>query len=66
MIDGNFIYAQQPALAYQPGAWNVSDFAQLGHIVMGAIEEGPDARAREGLHPRLGSGGAEDGVAGAR
>jgi quinohemoprotein ethanol dehydrogenase len=40
VIDGNFVYAQPPAMAYQPGAWNVSDFAQLGHIVMGAIEKG--------------------------
>jgi len=40
VIDGNFVYAQQQTMAYQPGAWNVSDFAQLGHIVMGAIEKG--------------------------
>ena len=40
VIDGNFIYAQQPKLAYTPGAWNVSDFAQLGHMIMGAIQKG--------------------------
>ncbi len=40
VIDGNFIYAQQKQLAYTPGAWNVSDFAQLGHIVMDAILHG--------------------------
>jgi quinohemoprotein ethanol dehydrogenase len=47
VIDGNFIYAQQPKLAYTPGAWNVSDFAQLGHMVMGAIQAGkPPAPAK--------------------
>jgi PQQ-dependent dehydrogenase (methanol/ethanol family) len=40
VIDGNFVYAQQPKMAYQPGAWNVSDFAQLGHIIVGAIQKG--------------------------
>jgi PQQ-dependent dehydrogenase (methanol/ethanol family) len=40
VIDGNFIYAQQDKLAYKPGAWNVSDFAQLGHMVMAAIQKG--------------------------
>jgi quinohemoprotein ethanol dehydrogenase len=40
VIDGNFIYAQQNKLTYKPGAWNVSDFAQLGHMVMAAIQKG--------------------------
>jgi len=40
VIDGNFIYAQQPKLAYEPGAWNVTDFAQVGHIVTAAIAKG--------------------------
>mgnify|MGYP001548324819 FL=1 len=40
VIDGNFIYAQQPKLAYEPGAWNVTDFAQVGHIITAAIAKG--------------------------
>ncbi|HEX3810472.1 MAG TPA: PQQ-dependent dehydrogenase, methanol/ethanol family [Rhizomicrobium sp.] len=40
VIESNFIYAQQDKLAYKPGAWNVSDFAQLGHMVMGAVMKG--------------------------
>ncbi len=40
VIDGSFIYAQQKDLEYKPGAWNVSDFAQLGQIVLGAIMAG--------------------------
>jgi PQQ-dependent dehydrogenase (methanol/ethanol family) len=48
VIDSNFIYAQQPTLAYQPGAWNVSDFAQLSHMVLGAIEKGQPPAAAKG------------------
>ncbi|HUB86084.1 MAG TPA: PQQ-dependent dehydrogenase, methanol/ethanol family, partial [Rhizomicrobium sp.] len=40
VIDGGFIYAQQPKLSYKPGAWNVSDFAQLGHMILDAAKEG--------------------------
>ncbi|HEY2068430.1 MAG TPA: PQQ-dependent dehydrogenase, methanol/ethanol family [Rhizomicrobium sp.] len=40
VIDGNFIYAQQDKLAYKPGAWNVTDFAALGHMVMDSIQKG--------------------------
>jgi quinohemoprotein ethanol dehydrogenase len=40
VIDGSFVYAQQKALQYKPGAWNVSDFAQLGEIVLAAIKKG--------------------------
>ena len=40
VIEGNFIYAQQDKLSYKPGAWNVSDFAQLGHMIMDGIEKG--------------------------
>ena len=59
VIDGNFIYAQQPKLAYEPGAWNVSDFAQLGHIVMGGrcprplrVSSAPGIRWRRRWHGR--------------
>ncbi len=62
VIDGNFIYAQQPKLGYKPGAWNVTDFAQLGHYRR-RHRQGPDSGAGQRLHPRVGSGGAEDGVA---
>ncbi|MEI9887712.1 MAG: PQQ-dependent dehydrogenase, methanol/ethanol family [Rhizomicrobium sp.] len=47
VIDGNFIYAQQHTLAYRPGAWNTSDFAQLGQIIAAGIAKGqipPPAR----------------------
>jgi len=40
VIDGNFIYAQQRQLAYKPGAWNASDFAQLGQLVLDGIRKG--------------------------
>ena len=40
VIDGNFIYAQQHTLGYKPGAWNVSDFAQLGQMVLAGIAKG--------------------------
>jgi PQQ-dependent dehydrogenase (methanol/ethanol family) len=40
VIDGNFIYAQQKMLGYHPGAWNVSDFAQLGQMVLAGIQKG--------------------------
>jgi PQQ-dependent dehydrogenase (methanol/ethanol family) len=47
VIDGNFIYAQQDKLHYTPGAWNVSDFAQLGHLVLDAALKGqPPAPAK--------------------
>ena len=37
VIENSFIYAQQRALAYTPGAWNASDFAQLGQLLSAAI-----------------------------
>ena len=40
VIDSNFIYAQQRTLAYTPGAWNVSDFAQLGQMIQAGIQKG--------------------------
>jgi quinohemoprotein ethanol dehydrogenase len=40
VIDGGFIYAQQHTLGYKPGAWNVSDFAQLGQLIMAGILKG--------------------------
>jgi PQQ-dependent dehydrogenase (methanol/ethanol family) len=40
VIDGNFIYAQQSSLNYTPGAWNVSDFAQLGQLIVAGIQKG--------------------------
>jgi quinohemoprotein ethanol dehydrogenase len=40
VIDGSFIYAQQKSLDYKPGAWNVSDFAQLGQVVLSAVMAG--------------------------
>jgi PQQ-dependent dehydrogenase (methanol/ethanol family) len=40
VIDGNFIYAQPRQLAYHPGAWNASDFAQLGQLVLDGIKKG--------------------------
>jgi quinohemoprotein ethanol dehydrogenase len=40
VIDGNFIYAQQHPIGYKPGAWNVSDFAQLGQLVLAGIAKG--------------------------
>lgn len=40
VIDGSFIYAQHKELSYVPGAWNVSDFAQLGQMVLAGIEKG--------------------------
>jgi len=47
VIDGNFIYAQQRALGYSAGAWNASDFAQLGQLVLAAIKKGqPPAPAK--------------------
>jgi len=47
VIDGSFIYAQHKVLKYKPGAWNVSDFAQLGQIVLDAIKKGqPPAPAK--------------------
>ena len=64
-IDGNFIYAQQHAMATSPAPGTSAISRSSATIVMGAIER-PDAGAREGYHPRLGSGGAEDGVAGRR
>ncbi|MEJ0024888.1 MAG: PQQ-dependent dehydrogenase, methanol/ethanol family [Rhizomicrobium sp.] len=48
VIDGNFIYAQQRMLAYHPGAWNVSDFAQLGQIVLDGIKKGQTAPPTKG------------------
>jgi len=40
VIDGNFIYAQHKVLDYKPGAWNTSDFAQLGQLVLDSIKKG--------------------------
>lgn len=40
VIDGNFIYAQQRTLAFAPGAWNASDFAQLGQLIAAGIAKG--------------------------
>ena len=40
VIDSSFIYAQQRALGYTPGAWNVSDFAQLGQMIAAGIQKG--------------------------
>jgi PQQ-dependent dehydrogenase (methanol/ethanol family) len=40
VIDGNFIYAQSARLGYKPGAWNVSDFAQLGQMIAAGIAKG--------------------------
>jgi len=40
VIDGSFIYAQQKSLHYEPGAWNTSDFAQLGQMVLSGIMHG--------------------------
>ena len=40
VIDGNFIFAKEHHLSFKPGAWNVSDFAQLGQIVLDGIKKG--------------------------
>ncbi|MBL6939398.1 MAG: PQQ-dependent dehydrogenase, methanol/ethanol family [Alphaproteobacteria bacterium] len=40
VIDSNFIYAQQRQLSYKPGAWNTSDFAQLGQMIAADIAKG--------------------------
>jgi len=40
VIESNFIYAQPRALAYVPGAWNASDFVQLGQMLAAAIKKG--------------------------
>ncbi|MEJ1968501.1 MAG: PQQ-binding-like beta-propeller repeat protein [Rhizomicrobium sp.] len=40
VIDNSFIYAQNKPLQYKPGAWNVSDFAQLGQMILAGIAKG--------------------------
>ncbi|MBV9903216.1 MAG: PQQ-dependent dehydrogenase, methanol/ethanol family, partial [Alphaproteobacteria bacterium] len=40
VIDGSFIFAKQHQLGFKPGAWNVSDFAQLGQIIAAGIAKG--------------------------
>ncbi len=40
VIDSSFIYAQQRPIGYKPGAWNTSDFAQLGQLVLAGIKKG--------------------------
>lgn len=40
VIENSFTYVQQRTLGYTPGAWNASDFVQLGQLLAAAIKKG--------------------------
>ena len=49
VIESNFIYAQPRTLAYTPGAWNASDFAQAGQIILSDINKGQPPQPDRGF-----------------